>query len=63
MSQESVSKRKLSTEDDFHASLNIRDCLSCLPDSLKQHRREIEEFLKNKHEEFKGFYKSIRSSA
>ena len=44
----------LPPEDDFIASQNIRDRLSSLPDSLKQHRREIEEFLKKKHEEFKG---------
>ena len=44
----------LPPEDDFIASRNIRDRLSNLPDSLKQHRREIEEFLKKKHEEFKG---------
>ena len=44
----------LPPEDDFIASRNIRDRLSSLPDSLKQHRREIEEFLKKKHEEFKG---------
>ena len=53
----------LPPEDDFIASRNIRDRLSSLPDSLKQHRREIEEFLKNKHEEFKGSCKAIRSSA
>ena len=53
----------LPPEDDFIASQNIRDRLSSLPDSLKQHRREIEEFLKNKHKEFKGSCKSIRSSA
>ena len=45
----------LPPEDDFIASRNIRDRLSSLPDSLKQHRREIEEFLKKKHEEFKRF--------
>ena len=45
----------LPPEDDFIASRNIRDRLSSLPDSLKQHRREIEEFLKNKHKEFKRF--------
>ena len=45
----------LPPEDDFIASLNIRDRLSMLPDSLKQHRREIKEFLDKKHEEFKGF--------
>ena len=44
----------LPPEDDFIASRNIRDRLSSLPDSLKQHRLEIEEFLKKKHEEFKG---------
>ena len=56
-------KNELPPEDDFLASQNIRDRLSSLPDSLKQHRREIEEFLKNKHKEFKGSCKAIRSSA
>ena len=53
----------LPPEDDFLASRNIRDRLSSLPDSLRQHRREIEEFLKKKHEEFKGSCKVIISSA
>ena len=48
----------LPPEDDFLASQNIRDRLSSLPDSLKQHRREIEEFLKSKHKEFKRFLQS-----
>ena len=48
----------LPPEDDFIASRNIRDRLSSLPDSLKQHRREIEEFLNNKHKEFKRFLQS-----
>ena len=48
----------LPPEDDFIASRNIRDRLFSLPDSLKQHRREIEEFLKNKHKEFKRFLQS-----
>ena len=48
----------LPPEDDFLASRNIRDRLSSLPHSLKQHRREIEEFLKNKHDEFKRFLQS-----
>ena len=48
----------LPPEDDFIASRNIRDRLSSLPHSLKQHRREIEEFLKKKHEEFKRFLQS-----
>ena len=48
----------LPPEDDFIASRNIRDRLSSLPHSLKQHRREIEEFLKNKHKEFKRFLQS-----
>ena len=56
-------KNELPPEDDFIASRNIRDRLSNLPDSLKQHRREIEEFLKKKHEEFKGSCKVFRSSA
>ena len=48
----------LPSEDDFIASRNIRDRLSSLPDSLKQHRREIKEFLDKKHEEFKRFLQS-----
>ena len=44
----------LPPEDDFIASRNIRDRLSNLPDSLKQHRQEIKEFLDKKHKEFKG---------
>ena len=56
-------KNELPPEDDFLASQNIRDRLSNLPDSLKQHRREIKEFLDKKHEEFKGSCKAIRSSA
>ena len=53
-----ISPELLPPEDDFIASRNIRDRLSSLPDSLKQHRREIEEFLKKKHEEFKRFLQS-----
>ena len=53
----------LPPEDDFLASQNIRDRLSSLPDSLKQHRREIEEFLKNKHKEVKGSCKIFRREA
>ena len=48
----------LPPEDDFIASRNIRDRLSNLPDSLKQHRREIKEFLDKKHKEFKRFLQS-----
>ena len=48
----------LPPEDDFIASRNIRDRLSSLPDSLKQHRREIKEFLDKKHKEFKRFLQS-----
>ena len=51
-------KNELPPEDDFIASRNIRDRLSSLPDSLKQHRREIKEFLDKKHEEFKRFLQS-----
>ena len=61
--EEAIPPELLPPEDDFIASQNIRDRLSSLPDSLKQHRREIEEFLKNKHKEFKGSCKAIRSSA
>ena len=56
--REVIPTKDLPPEDDFLASQNIRDRLSNLPDSLKQHRREIEEFLKNKHEEFKRFLQS-----
>ena len=58
-----ISPKLLPPEDDLLASRNIRDRLSSLPDSLKQHRREIKEFLDKKHEEFKGSCKAIRSSA
>ena len=61
--EKAIPPELLPPEDDFIASRNIRDRLSNLPDSLKQHRREIEEFLKKKHEEFKGSCKVFRSSA
>ena len=56
--EKAIPPELLPPEDDFLASQNIRDRLSSLPDSLKQHRREIEEFLKNKHKEFKRFLQS-----
>ena len=56
--EKAIPPELLPPEDDFIASRNIRDRLSSLPDSLKQHRREIEEFLKKKHEEFKRFLQS-----
>ena len=56
--REVIPPELLPPEDDFIASRNIRDRLSNLPDSLRQHRREIEEFLKNKHKEFKRFLQS-----
>ena len=56
--RKAIPPEALPPEDDFIASRNIRDRLSNLPDSLKQHRREIEEFLKNKHKEFKRFLQS-----
>ena len=52
--RKAIPTEDLPPEDDFLASRNIRDRLSSLPDSLKQHRREIKEFLDKKHEEFKG---------
>ena len=58
MFKESDFTKIASPEDDFLASRNIRDRLSSLPDSLKQHRREIEEFLDKKHDEFKRFLQS-----
>ena len=56
--EKAIPPELLPPEDDFIASRNIRDRLSSLPDSLKQHRREIEEFLKKKHKEFKRFLQS-----
>ena len=53
-------KNELPPEDDFIASRNIRDRLSSLPDSLKQHRQEIKDFLKKKHKEVKGSCKIFR---
>ena len=56
--EKAIPPELLPPEDDFIASRNIRDRLSNLPDSLKQHRREIEEFLDKKHKEFKRFLQS-----
>ena len=56
--REVIPTKDLPPEDDFLASQNIRDRLSSLPDSLKQHRREIKEFLDKKHKEFKRFLQS-----
>ena len=47
-------KEALPPEDDFHASQNIRDRLSCLPHSLKQQKKEIKDYLMKKHEAIKG---------
>ena len=54
--------KALPPEDDFMASQNIRDRLSMLPDSLKQHRREIEDCLKKKHQAVKGSCKMFNRS-
>ena len=56
-------KNELPPEDDFLASLNIRDRLSSLPDSLRQHRQEIKDFLDKKHKEVKGSCKVFRREA
>ena len=56
--RKAIPTEDLPPEDDFIASRNIRDRLSNLPDSLKQHRREIKEFLDKKHKEFKRFLQS-----
>ena len=53
----------LPPEDDFHASQNIRDRLSSLPNSLKQQRREIKDYLMKKHEAIKGSCKIFNRSA
>ena len=52
----------LPPEDDFHASQNIRDRLSSLPNSLKQQRREIKDYLMKKHEVIKGSCKIFNCS-
>ena len=61
--REVIPPELLPPEDDFIASRNIRDRLSSLPDSLKQHRREIKDFLDKKHKEVKGSCKIFRREA
>ena len=51
----------LPPEDDFHASQNIRDRLSYLPNSLKQQKWEIKDFLMKKHQEIKGSCKIFKT--
>lgn len=58
--REELPKETLPPEDDFHASQNIRDRLSYLPNSLKQQKREIKDFLMKKHQEIKGSCKMFK---
>ena len=59
--RETLPKEVLPPEDDFHASLNIRDRLSSLPNSLLQQQREIKDYLMKKHEAIKGSCKVFHS--
>ena len=59
--REVLPKEVLPPEDDFHASQNIRDRLSSLPDSLRQQQREIKDYLMKKHEVIKGSCKMFHS--
>ena len=59
--REVLPKEILPPEDDFHASQNIRDRLSYLPNSLKQQKWEIKDFLMKKHQEIKGSCKIFKT--
>ena len=59
--REVLPKEALPPEDDFHASLNIRDHLSSLPNSLRQQQWEIKDCLMKKHEVIKGSCKMFHS--
>lgn len=59
--REVLPKETLPPEDDFHASQNIRDRLSYLPNSLKQQKWEIKDFLMKKHEAIKGSCKIFKT--
>ena len=59
--REVLPKESLPPEDDFHASQNIRDRLSSLPNSLKQQQREIKDCLMKKHQAVKGSCKMFNS--
>ena len=59
--REVLPKEAIPTEDDFHASQNIRDRLSSLPNSLRQQQREIKDCLMKKHQAIKGSCKMFHS--
>ena len=59
--REVLPKESLPPEDDFHASQNIRDRLSSLPDSLKQQQWEIKDCLMKSHQSVKGSCKMFNS--
>ena len=59
--REVLPKESLPPEDDFHASQNIRDRLSSLPDSLKQQQWEIKDCLMKSHQAVKGSCKMFNS--
>ena len=59
--REVLPKESLPPEDDSHASQNIRDRLSSLPNSLKQQQREIKDCLMKKHQAVKGSCKMFNS--
>ena len=59
--REVLPKESLPPEDDFHASQNIRDRLSSLPDSLRQQQWEIKDCLMKRHQAVKGSCKMFNS--
>ena len=59
--REVLPKEALPPEDDFHASQNIRDRLSSLPDSLRRQQWEIKDCLMKKHQVVKGSCKMFNS--
>ena len=59
--REVLPKEALPPEDDSIAAINIAQRLSILPNSLKQQKGEIKDFLMKKHEEIKGFCKIVKA--
>ena len=58
--REALPKEALPPEDDSIAAINIMWRLSILPDSLKQQKGEIKDYLMKKHEEIKGSCKMVK---
>ena len=58
--REVLPKEALPPEDDSIAAINIMQRLSILPDSLKQQKGEIKDYLMKKHEAIKGSCKIVK---